>query len=132
MTNPTDDKAIVLAANQAFYEAFSDRNLSQMRSIWWQGATSLCIHPGSQPLLGWSQIEESWAAIFHNTDELEIDIEVVQVEVDRSLAHVVVREIVLQANQGRRMKAQSIATNVFQKMAQKWYLLNHHGSPIIR
>ena len=132
MTNPTDDKAIVLAANQGFYQAFGDRNLSQMRSIWWQGATSLCIHPGSQPLLGWSEIEESWEAIFRNTDELEIDIEVVQIEVDRSLAHVVVREIVLQANQGRRMKAQSIATNIFQKMAQKWYLLNHHGSPIIR
>ncbi|MEO1669977.1 MAG: nuclear transport factor 2 family protein [Cyanobacteria bacterium J06631_2] len=132
MTNPTEDKIVVLAANQAFYDAFCDRDLSQMRSLWWQGATSLCIHPGSQPLLGWSEIEESWAAIFRNTEELEIDLEVVQVEVDRSLAYVVVREIVLQANQGRRMKAQSIATNVFQKMAQKWYLVNHHGSPIIR
>ncbi|MEL6908827.1 MAG: nuclear transport factor 2 family protein [Cyanobacteria bacterium J06629_2] len=132
MTNPTDDKTLVLATNQAFYDAFGDRDLAQMRSLWWQGATSLCIHPGSQPLLGWSEIEQSWSAIFRNTEELEIDVEVVQVEVDRSLAYVVAREIVLQANQGRRMKAQSIATNVFQKMAQKWYLVNHHGSPIIR
>jgi len=132
MTNPTDDKAIVLAANQSFYTAFSDRNLAAMRSLWWQGATSLCIHPGSQPLVGWSEIEQSWSAIFRNTEALEIDLEILQIEVDRSLAYVVVREIVLQANQGRKMKAQSLATNVFQKMAQKWYLVNHHGSPIMR
>ena len=132
MTNPTDDKTAVLAANQAFYDAFSQRNLAQMRSLWWQGATSICIHPGSQPLIGWSAIENSWSAIFRNTDSLEIDLEIVQAEVDRALAYVVVRELVLQANGGRRMKAQSLATNVFQKMAQKWYLVNHHGSPIIR
>lgn len=132
MTNPTDEKQVILAANEAFYRAFSDRDLKQMRSLWWQGASSICIHPGSQPLVGWSEIEQSWSAIFRNTDALEIDLEVVQVEVDLSLAYVVVREIVLQANQGRRMKAQSIATNVFQKMAQKWYLVSHHGSPIIR
>ena len=131
MTNPTD-KEIVIAANKAFYHAFSHRDLKQMTSIWWQGSTSLCIHPGSQPIIGWSDIQNSWSAIFRNTDSLEIDLEVVQVEVDRSLAYVVVKEIVLQSSQNRKMKAQSIATNVFQKMAQKWYLVNHHGSPIIR
>ena len=126
------DKETVIAANEAFYHAFSHRDLRQMTSIWWQGSSSLCIHPGSQPLVGWSNIQNSWEAIFRNTDSLEIDLEVVQVEVDRSLAYVVVKEIVLQSNKNRKMKAQSIATNVFQKMAQKWYLVNHHGSPIIR
>jgi len=132
MNEPTNDKAIVVAANQSFYTAFSDRDLAAMRSLWWQGTTSICIHPGSQPLIGWLEIEQSWSAIFKNTEALEIDVEILQVEVDRSLAYVMVREIVLQANLGRKMKAQSLATNVFQKMAQKWYLVNHHGSPIMR
>ena len=131
MTNPTD-KEIVLAANQAFYSAFAERDLKAMTALWWQGSTSICIHPGSQPILEWSNIRDSWDAIFRNTDSLEIDIEIVKVEVDSALAYVVLREIVLQSNRGRNMKAQSIATNVFQKMAQKWYLVSHHGSPIIR
>ena len=131
MTNPTD-KETVLVANEAFYHAFSNQDIRQMTSIWWQGSTSLCIHPGSQPIIGWSDIQKSWEGIFRHTDSLSIDIEVIQAEVDRSLAYIVVREIVLQSNQGRNMKAQSIATNIFQKMAQKWYLVNHHGSPIIR
>ena len=132
MTESTEDRAAVLAANQAFYNAFSDRDLGAMRSLCWQGGTSICIHPGSQPLIGWSAIEQSWDGIFQHTESLQIDLEIVRVEVDRSLAYVVVQEIVLQANQGRKMKAQSIATNVFQKMAQKWYLVSHHGSPIMR
>ena len=126
------DKEMVLAANQAFYDAFGDRDLKVMTSLWWQGSTSLCIHPGGRVILGWEEIKASWDAIFRNTDNLEIDLEIIKAEVDSSLAYVVVREIVLQASSGRRMKAQSIATNVFQKMAQKWYLVQHHGSPIIR
>ncbi|MEL6495679.1 MAG: nuclear transport factor 2 family protein [Cyanobacteria bacterium J06623_7] len=92
----------------------------------------MCVHPGSQPLVGWSEIEQSWSAIFRHTDSLQIDLEVVRIEVDRALAYVVVRELVLQANQGEKFKAQSLATNIFQKMAQKWYLVSHHGSPIMR
>ena len=126
------DREMVLAANQAFYDAFSNKDLRVMTSLWWQGSTSLCIHPGGQAILGWETIRASWDAIFRNTDSLAIDIEVVKAEVDRALAYVVVREIVLQSSGGRNMKAQSLATNVFQKMAQKWYIVQHHGSPIIR
>ena len=126
------DKEAVLAANQAFYDAFSQKELSSMNSLWWQGSTSLCAHPGWNVLEGWEEIRSSWEAIFRNTDSLEIDIEVLKVEVDRSLAYVVVREMVLQSSQGRKVKAPSIATNLFQKMAQKWYLVHHHGSPIMR
>ena len=53
-------------------------------------------------------------------------------ECQKALAYVVVREIVLQSSRGRRLKAQSMATNLFQNMAQKWYLVHHHGSPIMR
>lgn len=131
MTNPADQEA-VLAANQAFYKAFSDRDLKAMTLLWWQGSTSICIHPGSSPIVGWSNIRDSWESIFRNTNSLSIDTEVIKVEVDQGLSYVLLREIVLQSNQGRKLKAQSIATNIFQKMAQKWYLVSHHGSPIMR
>lgn len=131
MTNP-EDKEAILAANQAFYSAFADRDLKSMTSLWWQGSSSICVHPGSSPIVGWTDIRDSWNSIFKNTNSLEIDTEIIKVEVDQALAYVLLREIVLQSNQGRRMKAQSLATNIFQKMAQKWYLVSHHGSPIMR
>ena len=67
-----------------------------------------------------------------NTNFLKIDIEVIKVEIDQAIAYVVVQEIVLQSSRGRKVKAPSLATNIFQKMAQQWYLIHHHGSPIVR
>ena len=126
------DKEKVLAANQAFYAAFSSRDIKSMNLLWWQGTSSVCIHPGGDVLLGWENIQESWESIFRNTNSFEIDVEVVKIELDRSLAYVIVREMVLQSSRDRKVKAPSIATNIFQKMAQKWYLVSHHGSPIMR
>ena len=126
------DQEAALAANEAFYRAFCQKNLSEMSLVWWQGTTSLCIHPGGQILTGWESIRASWEAIFKQTDSLEIETEIIKVEIDQSLAYVVVRETVLQSSRGRKLKAQSMATNLFQKMAQKWYLVHHHGSPIMR
>jgi ketosteroid isomerase-like protein len=83
-------------------------------------------------LRGWETIRASWESIFRNTDSIEIDLEIIKVEIDQAVAYVVVREIVLQSSRGQKLKAQSMATNIFQKMAQKWYLVHHHGSPIMR
>lgn len=131
--NDSADKQAVLEANQAFYTAFAARELKSMNLVvWWQGTTSVCIHPGGQILQGWEQIQASWSMIFRHTDLLEIDFEVLKVEIDQSVAYLVVQEMVLQSSQGRRVKAPSIATNIFQKMAKKWYLVHHHGSPIMR
>ena len=128
----SSDKEAVLAANQEFYHAFSHRDIKKMRLLWWQGSTCLCIHPGGRVLTGWNSIQASWESIFKNTDSLEIDIEIIKVEIDHALAYVIVEETVLQSSRGRKFKAQSIATNIFQNMAQKWYLVHHHGSPIMR
>ena len=130
--NNLPDKEAVSAANRAFYDAFNNRNIEEMNRLWWQGSTSLCVHPGGRVLMGWDTIQASWQSIFNNTDSIEIDVEVIKVEVDTAIAYVVVRETVLQSSRGRKLKAQSTATNVFQKMAQKWYLVHHHGSPIMR
>ncbi len=126
------DKETVLASNEAFYNAFSKRDISEMSLLWWQGTSSLCIHPGGRVLIGWDMIRDSWESIFQNTDFLEIELEIIKIEIDQALAYVVVGETVLQSSRGRKLKAQSMATNIFQKMAQKWYLVHHHGSPIMR
>ncbi|MDJ0574116.1 MAG: nuclear transport factor 2 family protein [Xenococcaceae cyanobacterium MO_234.B1] len=131
MTN-LSDKETVLASNEAFYNAFSKRDISAMSLLWWQGTSSLCIHPGGRVLIGWEMIRASWESIFQNTDFLEIELEIIKIEIDQALAYVVVGETVLQSSRGRKLKAQSMATNIFQKMAQKWYLVHHHGSPIMR
>ena len=122
-------KESILEANNDFYRAFSVRDLNEMSRFWWQGETGLCIYPGGQLIVGWESIRASWKGIFKNTDSLEIETEVVKV--DQVIAYILVHEVVLQSSRGRKLTAQSIATNIFQKMAQKCYLVHHHGSPIM-
>jgi len=128
----TSDRTEVLAANQAFYRAFERKNIEAMTAVWSQGTGSLCIHPGRDVLRGWKDIHASWEAIFKNTNYIEIETEVITTEVKDNIAYVVLIENVFQVLGGRRSQAQSIATNIFENMAQKWYLVNHHGSPILR
>ena len=122
----------VLAANQAFYRAFEKKDLEAMGNIWSQGTSTICVHPGSEVLQGWQPIINSWSQIFRNTEYLEIDLDIVSVEVESVIAYVVVVENVLQISQGRRLQAQSLATNMFRLMGQTWYIIHHHGSPIMR
>ncbi len=121
----------VLDANKAFYRAFEKKDMAAMSAVWSQGTTSLCIHPGRNALRGWDAIRMSWEKIFRNTSYLEIETDVLQVEVNGNLAYVVLVEAVLQVNGNRRSQGKSVATNVFECMAQQWYLVHHHGSPLI-
>ena len=127
----SDDTA-VLAANEAFYRAFEKKDIKAMSLVWSQGAGSLCVHPGGNVLRGWTEVRRSWEQIFQNTNYIEIDTDIISTEIGSQVAYVVLVETVLQVNRGRKLQAQSVATNVFQKMAQKWYLVHHHGSPVMR
>lgn len=124
--------AAALAANQAFYRAFEKKDLDAMRSIWSQGTSSVCIHPGGAALRGWEQIETSWQQIFRNTAYMEVEIDVIAADLSGNFAYLVLTENLLQVVRGRRIEAQTIATNIFELMSGKWYLIHHHGSPILR
>lgn len=126
-----DERTEILAANEAFYRAFEKKDIEVMSTIWSQGTGSCCIHPGRSVLRGWKNICYSWEQIFKNTNYLEIETEIISIEIRERLAYVIVLENVLQVSRGRNIKAQSLATNIFERMASSWYLVHHHGSPVM-
>lgn len=126
-----DDRDAVIAANQAFYRAFEKKDIEAMEAVWSKGLGCLCIHPGRDALKGWQEIRTSWAQIFKNTSYIEIDADVITVEVVGDLAYVVLVENVLQISNGQRLEAQSMATNLFERMGDRWYVVHHHGSPVV-
>lgn len=128
----TDGCNEVLMANEAFYRAFEKKEIEAMSTVWSQGTGSLCIHPGSKALRGWKEIRSSWEQIFKNTKYIEIETEIIATEIRNNLAYVIVVENLLQIIGSRKIQAQSMATNIFELMAGKWYLVHHHGSPLVR
>ena len=53
----------MLAANEAFYEAFEHRDLDAMSDLWERSERALCTHPGWSTLHGWGPIASSFAQI---------------------------------------------------------------------
>lgn len=127
----SDPQTEILATNQAFYRAFEKKDIEAMSAVWSQGTVSICIHPGRNALRGWKEIRSSWETIFRNTQYLEIETEIVRTEIRQNIAYIILVENVLQISGGRKARAQSMATNIFEFMGGKWYLIHHHGSPLM-
>jgi ketosteroid isomerase-like protein len=128
MTNNSE----ILAVNDAFYRAFEKKDIEAMSAVWSQGTASLCVHPGWDVLRGWKAISTSWQKIFKNTPYIEINTEIVTVEIRDHLAYIVLVENVMQVINNRKIEARSLATNIFEFLGGKWYLIHHHASPIMR
>jgi ketosteroid isomerase-like protein len=126
-----EQRSQVLAANEAFYRAFEKKDIDAMSEIWSQGTGSLCVHPGWSILRGWKQVSNSWVNIFKNTPYIEIDTDIISTEIRGNIAYVALVENVMQVIKGSRIKAESLATNVFELLGGKWYLAHHHASPVM-
>ncbi|MEO1764920.1 MAG: nuclear transport factor 2 family protein [Cyanobacteria bacterium J06629_18] len=127
----TEQRSEILAANEAFYRAFEKKDIEKMSEVWSQGTGSLCVHPGWNILRGWKQVNNSWVKIFENTPYIEINTNVISIEIRENIAYVVLVENVMQVIKGSKMEAQSLATNVFELLGGKWYLVHHHASPVM-
>ncbi len=125
------ERSEILAANEAFYRAFEKKDIDAMDEIWSQGTGSLCVHPGWNILRGWKQVRNSWVKIFQNTPYIEINTDIISTEIRGNIAYVVLVENIMQVIKGSRIEAESLATNVFELLGGKWYLVHHHASPVM-
>jgi ketosteroid isomerase-like protein len=122
MNDATD--APVLAANEAFYAAFADRNLAAMNAVWSETVSVVCIHPGWPPIRGRDQVLASFKAIFENDGSTAPVCEAPSCTVYTNSAFVVCRE--------RLGNAILVATNVFHHADGRWSLVHHHASALAR
>jgi ketosteroid isomerase-like protein len=112
----------VLAANQAFYDAFARRDLVAMERIWAREAPVACTHPGWDALHGREDVLESWRAIIEGGGSPDICCVRPRAVVLGDVAFVTCQEVV----PGGRL----IATNLFVKEDGRWLIAHHHAGPL--
>ena len=61
-----EEREAVLAANHAFYRAFTGRDVEAMDQIWAPTGAMVCLHPGQGPLHERAEIMASWRAILRH------------------------------------------------------------------
>lgn len=112
----------VLAANQAFYDAFAARDAAAMESLWAKRAPVACIHPGWSPLHGRERVLASWRAILEGAGAPDIRCANAKAWVQGDTAFVVGYELL----GGGRL----VATNVFVREDGAWRLVLHQAGPL--
>lgn len=119
----------VEAANTAFFEAYRTRNIDAMTSVWLPSAHARCIHPSSELVVGWIDIQTSWLDLFESLENVELDLEDVHVEVAGRIAWTnQLAYLTLETVDGEAVAATSICTNLFECWNGEWRLVLHHAS----
>ena len=127
---PAVDIEHVKAANQAFYEAFSGRDMKRMDQIWAHEPHVHVIHLRSKEVLsGWEAVRKSWEETFAGFEQVTVAMPDAQVRVGQDVAWIVGHEHL----QGRRpggevVTGRVLATNVFEKRGDRWLMVHHHAS----
>jgi ketosteroid isomerase-like protein len=122
-----DDQAAVLAANEAFYAAFEQRDLDAMSNVWDHADRVVCTHPGWLPRRGWGAVAASWFALFTNGQNLQFILTDEQAAADGDFGWVSCIENIL----GDGASSGSVAAlNLFVRQGGVWKLVAHHGSPV--
>jgi ketosteroid isomerase-like protein len=115
------DEAEIVAANAAYYRAFTGADFTAMSRIWADDGVS-CIHPGWPVLLGRQAILESYRQILRNPDQERIEPRNETVMVAGEEARVFCVEFV--------GGAALAATNIFRRVDGAWQMTHHQASPI--
>ena len=118
MSDPED----VLAANEAFYRAFNQRDMDLMSALWADTNDVTCIHPGWNALERRERVLDSWRAILGNPGQPRIVTGGATVTFRDNVAIVLCRELVA--------GSPLIATNVFVQEGEGWKLLHHQSGPV--
>ena len=125
------DHAAIQAANAQFYRALETLDIHEMDRVWAHGEHVKCVHPGWPLLVGWAAVRASWATIFANTAEMSFTLSNVEVVTASELAWVTCTENILSEVRGRVTVTSVLATNVFERDADRWLLVHHHASHIL-
>jgi ketosteroid isomerase-like protein len=115
------DKDAVLAANAAYYRAFSTADFAAMTDIWAPDDVS-CIHPGWPALIGRRAVLESYYAILSNPHQERIAHQDEVVMTFGAEARVLCVEVVA----GVRLAA----TNWFRRIDDVWRMIHHQATAI--
>jgi ketosteroid isomerase-like protein len=113
------DSDAVLAVNQAFYDAFTQRDAEAMDALWAKRHPVTCIHPGWPSLSGRDEVVGSWRAILGNPSAPAVRCLKAEAHVAGEAAWVVCYEVL----EGGSL----VATNVFAREGSAWRMVHHQA-----
>ncbi len=119
-------------ANLGFYEAFQTLEPETMDAIWSDAEDVTVVHPGWALIKGRDAVMESWRRIFENTSMMQFAVTGVELWVDGDIGWATCTEHITSLVDGRGGEANVQATNIYVRRDERWLMVHHHGSPVMR
>jgi ketosteroid isomerase-like protein len=116
------------ALEDAFYDAFARLDLILMSALWLEGDKAVCIHPGGGLLRGKEAVLASWREIFSGTQPPRIEHRLIDTYESEDLVVRLVEERIRPRGGPCEQASRVIATNVYVRDRDAWYLAEHHAS----
>jgi hypothetical protein len=116
----------LLEANRTFYEAFEQRDIDVMSSLWEHSERVICTHPGWSALRGWGAVSASWFALFQGPAPLQFILTEVRAHVSGPVGWVCLDENLISEELGATVSA----LNLFVLTDEGWRMVAHHASAV--
>lgn len=117
-----DEKARLIAANAAFYAAFTTMDMAAMEAVWSKADEIAVIHPGWGRLIGRDAVMEAWQNMF-DAGGVPAYLQIVDAAavINAGAAFVICTEDLGAAT--------LVATNIFALEDGEWRLVHHQSGP---
>jgi hypothetical protein len=129
-----------LEVHRLFYDAVESGDVDLMASLWVDDPDTSCVHPGTVPLRGTSQVLRSWTLVMANVGYVQFfltDVEVVMLPRgadDPDTAVVVCTENILSGEGMTSPDAfaggRAVCTSILVRTGGTWKFWSRHASPI--
>jgi ketosteroid isomerase-like protein len=129
----TSDVDRVKAANQAYYEALSARDLSAMERVWSRSARDVNVAPPIRPAAhtGWETIKKNYQTFWATLDELTVSMAEPRIVIQDSVAWVFgIEQSKRKAKNGQASGGPNFGTSIFVKEGDRWMMVFHQAALI--
>ena len=126
-----DDRADVLAANQAMSKAFTALDIRAFDPLWAHDNSVTIVHPSSKTVLvGWEAVRKSWAeGTLTRYKEITVTMDDPSISIANDVALVVgIEKVRGTRTNGDAAEFSALTTNVYEKRNGHWLMVHHHGS----
>ena len=117
-----DDLDAVIAANDSFYRAFAENDMTAMEALWAQRSPVACIHPGWPPLTERPDVIESWRRILANPGQ-----EAPRCRAPEALMYGDMALVLCFEEIGGQVL---VASNYFAREDGGWRIVHHQSGPV--
>lgn len=129
-----------LIVHRAFYDAVEAGDVDLMATLWVDDPDTSCVHPGTVPLRGTSQVLRSWTLLMANVGYIQFfltDLDVVMLprgSDEPDTAVIVCTENILSGEGMVSPEAfaggKAVCTSILVKAGGSWKFWSRHASPI--